>query len=40
MSFLSAYMSMHHVCLMCPGRPEEGVDLLELDLQMVVSLHV
>lgn len=27
MSFLSAYMSMYHVCLKYPGRPEEDVDL-------------
>jgi hypothetical protein len=40
MDVLPACMYMQHVCVLCPRRTEEGSDLLDLELQMVVSCHV
>ena len=37
---LSTCMSVHHMYAGCPQRPGEGVDPLELELQMVVSYWV
>jgi hypothetical protein len=34
---LSTCMSVHHMYAGCPQRPGEGVDPLELELQMVVK---
>lgn len=38
--FLPAYLSVYPVCAWCPQRPEVVTDPLELELQMIVSLHV
>lgn len=39
-SVLSAYMSMRHVRVLIPGRPERVMDSLGLKLQIVVRAHV
>lgn len=36
--FAYMYICIPHVC-MCPQGPEEGTDLLEVELQMPVSQH-
>jgi hypothetical protein len=33
---LSAWMHGHHMCFLCPGRTEEVLDPLKLELQMVM----
>lgn len=40
MSILFSCMCVHPVHAWCPWRPEETVGLPELELQMVVNLHV
>lgn len=37
---LPACISVYHVCVWCPWSPEEGVDPLEVELQMLVSCFV
>lgn len=40
MSVLPACLNVHHMCVWCLWRPEEGLDHLGLELQAVVSSHV
>lgn len=40
MSILPTYMPVHHLGFWCVQEPEEGVESLELELQMAVSHHV
>lgn len=39
MGILATCLSLHHVCLM-PLESKEGTGYMELDLQIVVSLHM
>lgn len=38
-SAFPAYVYERHVCACCPGRSEEMLDPLELELQMAVNYH-
>lgn len=37
---LPAWMSVHHLCVSSPQRPEDTLGPLELELKTVVSYHV
>ena len=37
MGILPAYLSVHHIYVWCPWRPEEGIGSLGMVLQIVVS---
>lgn len=37
---LSESLSVHHMCVWCPSKPEEGFDPLDLELEVAVSYYV